>query len=230
MKTIITTSLFFFITFSSCITSLQPLVTSDKVITEKRIEGKWICEHSAMGKGQEFTIEPVPDSLINKALGSTEQHPNRKYDSIVISKSYHISYKKDSNNSYMSASLIQLGNKLYMDLTPIGSGFGITVDEIYRHSTEIASHPTEGANLPTYTIAKLQFNNSNTLELLFLDGDFIKKQVVAGKVRIKHEFNKLYDMFLITASSRELQQFLIKYGNDERLYNKANKVILKRKA
>ncbi len=224
MKTILTTTLFFLLfTFSSCITSLQPLVTFDRIVTDKKFEGIWIGEEASIGKGIELKIEMFPDSIINKALGGKRGYPNRKYDSILVSKSYNISYRKDSNYYYMSASLIQLGENLFMDLSTIGFDFGVNDNDKYTHATA-------GENLPTYTIAKLIVHNTNSLQIQFLNGEFIKKQVLSGKVRIKHESNKLFDMFLITASSRELQQFLVKYGNDERLYNKVNKVILKRKA
>jgi len=48
--------------------------------------------------------------------------------------------------------------------------------------------------------------------------------------RIKNETDELYGTFLITASTRELQQFLEKYGNDSRFFNKENSVTLNRKS
>ena len=49
-------------------------------------------------------------------------------------------------------------------------------------------------------------------------------------MKIKHETDDLYDTFLITASTNELQQFIQKYGNDDRFFNKENSVTLIRKS
>ena len=81
-----------------------------------------------------------------------------------------------------------------------------------------------------YTIARVRFNNSNTLKLDFIDGGFLYDQIKAGRMKIKHESDDLYDTFLITASTNELQQFIQKYGNDDRFFNKENSVTLIRKS
>ena len=41
---------------------------------------------------------------------------------------------------------------------------------------------------------------------------------------------ELYDTFLITASTNELQQFILKYGKDDRFFSKENSVTLIRKS
>ena len=74
-------------------------------------------------------------------------------------------------------------------------------------------------------MAKVVFNG-NHMEFRFLDSDFIRNQLINGRVGIKFEKDDLFRTSLITASSNDLQQFLRKYGNDERLYNKENTVTL----
>ena len=84
--------------------------------------------------------------------------------------------------------------------------------------------------LQSYTIARVQFTNSNTIKLDFIDGGFLYDQIKAGRMKIKNETDELYDTFLITASTNELQQFIQKYGNDDRFFNKENSVTLIRKS
>ena len=84
--------------------------------------------------------------------------------------------------------------------------------------------------LNSYTIARVQFTNTSIMKLDFIDGDFLYKQIKAGRMKMKHETDELYETFLITASTSELQQFLEKYGNDNRFFNKENSVILNRKS
>jgi len=71
--------------------------------------------------------------------------------------------------------------------------------------------------------------NNNSLVLKFLNGDFIKQQIAKGNMRIRHQEDKLFESFLVTASTYELTQFLQKYSHDERLFNQENSVTLTRK-
>ena len=61
-------------------------------------------------------------------------------------------------------------------------------------------------------------------------GDYIKEIVQTGKARISHEYDPLFGTFVISASSQQLEQFLEKYGDDERLYSEENTITLFRKA
>ena len=76
---------------------------------------------------------------------------------------------------------------------------------------------------------KVNINANAALDLSFVDGEFIREQVNAGKMKLKHESNELFGSFLITASTSELQAFLEKYGNDERVFSKKTSVHLTRK-
>ena len=202
--------------YTSCITSLHPLVTAENITTEKQVEGHW------MSKDMEFTVIRTPDSLITRIIG-VQDYPNRKNDSIQASQAYYVTCQKDGIRYDFQLALTQLNGNLFMHLASVG--FEPKIDNI----TWVKKHAENLAYLPTYTIAKLQISNSNMLVIKFVNGQFIKEQVQAGKVMIKYEKDELFDMFLITASSEELQQFLRKYGNDERLYSQNGTVILKRK-
>ena len=82
----------------------------------------------------------------------------------------------------------------------------------------------------SHTIARVEFSNTNTMKLDFIDGGYLYDQIKAGRMKIKNETDELYGTFLITASTRELQQFLEKYGNDSRFFSKENSVTLIRKS
>ena len=58
------------------------------------------------------------------------------------------------------------------------------------------------------------------MEVQFLNSTYIKEVILQNQARIKHEYDELYNTFIITASSNELLEFLRKYGNNETLYNK----------
>ena len=125
---------------------------------------------------------------------------------------------KDGIQYDLLGSLIRLSGQLFMNFSAINSK--LVNDTAKDHSLD------PGNSINTYTIARVQILNSNKLQVDFLDGGFIYDQVKSGFLKIKNERDDLYDTFLITASPDELRQFLAKYGNDSRLYNKENSVTL----
>jgi hypothetical protein len=204
----------------SCITSLQPLVTKNTVVTDSRLTGTWNSD------GQEYAIQKVVESDIYKKYkeGSMSfSSPPFKRDSILYSKSYVIHYMKNKIKYDLYGSMIKLNGEYFMNFT-------------YADLNEVdSSSISERAICPTcfvqsYTIARIRFSNSNTITLDFIDGDFLYKQINAGRMKLKHETDELYDTFLITASTSELQQFIQKYGKDDRFFDKENSVTLIRKS
>ncbi|MEJ0101250.1 MAG: hypothetical protein WDO19_01270 [Bacteroidota bacterium] len=79
--------------------------------------------------------------------------------------------------------------------------------------------------MPSHTIARISFHNS-IMEIKFLNGNFIKNQLEKGAMAVKYESDPLFNTALVTASPVELQQFIAKYGNDERLYSAENTITL----
>ena len=205
----------------SCITSLQPLVTKNTVVTDSRLTGTWNSD------GQEYAIQKVVESDIYKKYkeGSMSfSSPPFKRDSILYSKSYVIHYMKNKIKYDLYGSMIKLNGEYFMNFSIADMNW--TDSSASPIETEIC--PT--CLLQTYTIARIRFINSNNIKLDFIDGDFLYKQINAGRMKLKHEADDLYDTFLITASTNELQQFILKYGKDDRFFSKENSVTLIRKS
>ena len=199
----------------SCITSLQPLVTKNTAVTDGRLAGKWNSD------GQDYTIQKVFESdFFKKHKKDLVGLFNFSQDSVLYSKSYIIQYVKNKLEYVLFGSVIKLNGEYFMNFTVAGLN---RVD-----SVPIEIDPT--TRLQCYTIARIQFSNSNTITLDFIDGDFLYKQINAGRMKLKHETDELYDTFLITASTNELQKFILKYGKDDRFFDKENSVTLIRKS
>ncbi len=206
---------------TSCLTSLQPLVTRDKIVTENRITGTWINNNEVI------TVENIENSDLyrkeqeedrkKKKLLSAEE----KKDSAYYANTYLVTLHKNGIDNIMIGALIRLNDHLYMDLT------SLTTQN--KSKPENDQYNFSAYYQPTFTIAKVGMEAGNHLTLRFLNGDFIQEQISAGNMHIKHEQDELFGSFLITASSIELQQFIQKYGDDDRLYSKENSVTLTRK-
>lgn len=211
---------------SACITSLQPLVTADNIVVDKRVAGNWQYNNDII------TVEKMNESYIYNELtkmkiGGNDNAPHaplqgkEKEDSIFYAKAWCVSFKKNGVDYYMSAAITRINDGLYMELLPIvvsdpqqpeGSGYEFNYDY-----------------LPTFTVAKVIINNNESISLKFLNGKYIKEQVIANRLKISHQKDNIFDSFLVTASTDELRQFLQKYGNDDRLYSNENSVTLTKK-
>jgi len=212
----------------SCVTSLQPLATYNTAIVDDRLAGTWSSD------GHDYEVQKFFDSDLYKYIkkemdkykGNNDKVLSEKemedFAPMLYFKSYVIKYTKDKIEYVMFGSMVKLNDQFFINFAPIG----VNTDKNKAQAFEMT--PTD--RLATHTIARVQFTNSNTIKLDFIDGGFLYDQVKAGRMKIKNERDDLYDTFLITASTSELQQFIQKYANDERFYNKENSVTLTRKS
>jgi len=225
-KTNFIISIVILFTASSCVTTLQPLVTSNTAIADNRLEGTWEQD------GEEYIVQKVFNSDFykknKKDLEKSRKENNGqlsdkdKRDSVLFSKSYMIKYTKNGIQYLLFGSMIKLNGRLFMNFTP--------VDLTTTDSTNKENEINLDNRLNSYTVARVQFTNSSIMKLDFIDGGYLHDQIKAGRMKLKNETDELYDTFLITASTNELQQFLEKYGNDSRFFNKENSVTLNRKS
>jgi len=225
-KLIFIISIVLLVTASSCVTTLQPLVSYNTAIADNRLEGAWEQD------GEKYIVQKVFNSDFfkknQKDLEKSRKENNGqlsekdKRDSVLFSKSYLIKYSKAGIQYLLFGSLIKLNGRLFMNFKPVD------MTEIDTSKAEIEINLSN--RLDSYTIARVQFTNNNIMKLDFIDGGYLHDQIKAGRMKIKNETDELYDTFLITASTKELQQFLEKYGNDSRFFNKENSVTLNRKS
>lgn len=216
------------VVMQSCVTSLQPLVTYDTAIVDDRLAGTWNSD------GQDYEVQKFFDSdlfkYIKKEMDKNKGNAGKELSNkemedfapMLYFKSYVIKFTKDKIEYVMFGSMVKLNDQFFINFAPID----INTDKNKGQAFETTSTD----RLATHTIARVQFTNANTIKLDFIDGGFLYEQVKAGRMKIKNERNDLYDTFLITASTDELQQFIQKYGNDDRFFNKENSVTLIRKS
>lgn len=216
------------VVWQSCVTSLQPLATYNTAIVDDRLAGTWNSD------GQDYEVQKFFDSDLFKYIkkemdkykGNADKELSEKemedFAPMLYFKSYVIKYTKDKIEYVMFGSMVKLNGQFFINFGPID----INTDKNKEQAFEIPSTD----RLATHTIARVQFTNSNTVKLDFIDGDFLYEQVKAGRMKINNERDDLYDTFLITASTDELQQFIQKYGNDDRFFKKENSVTLIRKS
>jgi hypothetical protein len=200
------------VAYTSCLTSLQPVATSKTIVKDNRLKGEWTD-----GKVT-FRIENLPESSIlkddrdaNKMLSIGKGSGNGE-DSIFFANSYSVTTVKNGVEYIMTGTLSRVDDQLFIDFMSIGlknPQVGADNGSGFEFNTDY---------LATFSIAQLTFEGKDKIVLKFLNGDFIKEQISNGNLRLKHEKDNLFNSFVITASSYDLQQFLEKYGHDDRMY------------
>lgn len=212
MRIYFITGISLLLTLTSCLTIMQSLITPDNIKTDKRIEGVWSKSDS-----KSILVQKFMDSKFKKVF--TELKGEWKYtaqDSIFYTQLYVISYREENLSYTWLAGIVKIEGQYFLNLKP---------EDILNENEKDINVDGEA----TSSIAKLEWKNDNSLILHFLNGDSIKEIILSGKARIKHEYDPLFNTLVITASSAELEQFLTRYGENQRLFDGGNTIILTRK-
>lgn len=132
------------------------------------------------------------DLKISMADRDTDSAENENPVYLVV---YEDLNDEQPDSAYFFGKFVQLDQNYYLDLYPFD------VFDIGFWS---------GHLFPVHTFSKVELNNDSLTINLFKDS-WIEEQIRDNRVRIKHE--RIDDSVLITASTEELQKFIIKYGN-----------------
>lgn len=194
----------------SCVTSFHPLFTAENITVDDKIAGNW-----KSSKG-DIVIQKLLDSrdkeIFNQNLSAA--------DSIFYSKFYIINYTSNGYHYSWAGGVCYINGLEFISLS---------ADECLDSKNKSAYPPTGYEYLNSYGFARLVWKNKHEVEVQFLNSEYIRRAVLQNMVRIKYEYDSLYNSFIITTSTDEMIEFLKKYGNDERLYNKNSIITLIRK-
>jgi hypothetical protein len=181
----------------SCLTSLHPLYTSKTLIQRKELTAnRW--------KDKEGVIW---------TFKTRDQ-----------SKLYELVCQKKNNYMEFEAGLVKLGDHYFLDLKNQGAPYQM----LNGKKVEGPEAPTLLAfNIEGHNFYRIAFKDKK-LSVVAFDNEHLKALFKQRKVRIKHEVlgKESTDMTVLTASSEELQQFLLKYGTDNKLFNKEEALYL----
>jgi hypothetical protein len=105
--------------------------------------------------------------------------------------------EKDGSIANFNTHLFKLDNQLYLDFYPSGKiGTNDFVDE-----TVVLTH----------SLAKVSYT-ANTIKIQWFNEVWFEQLLQQNRIRIRNE--KTEDGYLLTASTEDLQKFIIKFGND----------------
>jgi len=206
-KIILTTAFAFLLIFlSSCLTTLHPIFTEKDLAYDPKLIGVWNTENE--GKKGKVTIN-------NLATENSVELPGNI--SAIKQKGYFIIYQDENgkvSDQYI-AFLARIGKHLYFDYFPADKKEDRKLDEFFGvHFVRM------------HTSYRVEILKDGSFELSQLDGSYVKSLIDEKKIRISHETDA-DDNTVITASTKELQQYLLKYGDEPSAY-RSEKTIFKK--
>ena len=202
MKKIIVPLLLLAMLFTQCVPSLHPLYTKKDLVLDDRILGQWQEE-----EGSDTWRFYQTDETSNHYLLEMTQEDGKKF--------------------LFESHLIKLGEEYYLDFFP-GEDENPTIKNTDKNTVQVVSDfPQEFHSMhwwPMHTFAKINVND-DSLNIQLFDPEWIEDLIKQSKIRIKHE--KVAETYILTASTEELQKFVLKYGQDKRAFSE--ETILERK-
>jgi len=184
-----------------CITSLHALYTDKDLIYDKRLEGVWKTEKT----GETWKLQNLMEKELEPYKDSAERREKEILKSITINrKTYLLTYTENGQSADFTANLVTLGGNLYLDIFP--------------GSLNLKNSFLEDHFLPVHTYAKVVVSGAK-VELYFFNAERLYKLMDENRIRLKHESFEYYKV--ITASTEELQQFVIKFGDKKDFFETA---------
>jgi hypothetical protein len=187
------------VVLQSCLVkSLHPFFKDSDVVFKKELINNWTDQ-----EGARWEILPVKESKVAYEL--------RHYKT----------GKKQPDEAFVGH-LFKLNDQLFLDFFPLGKDESDGTMMFDMHM------------MPTHTIARVEGISENEIEIRWLNEKWLQSLFSQNKIKISHEVVRdpivpdNSDMsYILTASTEEMQKFIIKYGDEDKAFIDDNSVWLK---
>jgi hypothetical protein len=192
--------------------SLHPLFTKENIVFDEKLLGTWMKDANKPSDTWEFA------RLDEAGAGTLAEE--YKDD---LKRFYRLNMTSVENDTVHKASvvacLVKLEDRLFLDVFP---------DKFPSGEQDIEKLPllyNAFFFVPVHTFIKVDLAG-NQLKLWLTDDEKFAKLLEAEPTAVRHE--TVNDRPILTASTKELQAFVLQHAGDERLF--ANEITLDRKA
>jgi hypothetical protein len=189
------------------IVSLHPLFTKDTVTFDERLLGTWVGEGDQSELTWEFTR--LEESAAERLPAGLRDQAQKCYRTNIADKEHKGSFV---------ACLVKLQDRLFLDVLTDKFPSGEQNPESMRFAYNAFFF------LRVHTFARVS-SIGDQLKVRLTDDEGFKKLLEAEPKAVRHD--TIDEQPILTASTAELQAFVTKYADDERLF--PNEVTLKRK-
>jgi hypothetical protein len=130
--------------------------------------------------------------------------------------SYELHCSKNGRQAALLGHLFTINGNLYLDVMPVEDNS----EELLVFDLHM---------VPTHSIAKVELRNNNEIDIRWFNEEWLREMFVQNKIRISHEMimdaspkTNNDGMYLLTATTDELQKFIAKYGGSEEAFKKGD--------
>lgn len=190
----------------SCIPSLHPLYTEDKLVLIEDLLGIWTADTLTI-EDKKLKITIKNDDGDYPELWSFEKGVGKTY------KLIHVDGKGKA--ARFETHIVQLGKNYFMDFYRTDPGKSDKEQYSFGFDNEHLNGLEALHLLPVHTFAKLEFTDEH-LKISMFNHDFVEKLFKEKRIRLKHEL--VDETIVLTAQPDELQQFLSKYADEEEAF------------
>ena len=163
--------------------------------------------------GPPLSIHPLytdKDVTFDPALLGTWADPTDKNGSPLV-------FERGGNNSYKA--IVRLNDNTNVDeifeVHLVKLNGRLFLDAVQRKNRISGQEADIGIAVPAHIVARVSIEK-NSLQLNLLDGDWIKRELKSGRTSISHE--EIGNDLVITASTPELQKFVLGHADDEEAF------------
>ena len=184
-------ALIFTVLLAACVPSLHPLYTEKDLVFDKELVGTWETE------GQIWDFNSVDDKyykLVYTDNSEKSSDGNNGIGSLFTGSA--------GTSAKFEARLVKLGENYYLDLYP--------EDFLKNENTLLMLHI-----VPCHTFMKVKIEN-NKFNYQMFNGEWFQELVAKSPEILSHE--NIDGSVLITASTAELQKFIIDYSENDKLF------------
>jgi hypothetical protein len=180
--------------------SLHPLFTEENLVFEEKLLGTWVDDPNSPKSTWEF--KRVEDSAQKEGELNPPKKPEKAYKLILLNN-------EDNTKGSFYAHLIKLEDRLFLD--------------VYPSQLPCAQpDPNEDWLLNTFFLIPghsfvIIDSIEPRLKMRWTNQDELKKLLKEKPDAVKHEL--VEDGIILTASTEQLQQFVFKYADDERVFS-----------
>jgi hypothetical protein len=198
--------------------SLHPLFTGENIVFEEKLLGTWADDPNKPNNTWEFTrLDEAATGDLAEELGWGDELGDgaKKFYRLNVTTTENDKIQKGA----VVACLVKLQDRLFLD---------VFADKFPSGEQDVEKLPllyNAFFFVPVHMFVRVD-RAGNQLKLGLTDDEKFAKLLEAEPVAVKHEM--LGDRPVLTASTKELQAFVLKHAGDEKLF--ANEMTLTRKS
>lgn len=179
----------------SCIVkSIQPFYTSDVISFDASLLGNFTDNKNGSWEILSFKEAFEKDNNDAKKYSKQDIEALKKYN-----QAYVVNQNKNGKEATFLAVPFKVENHVFIDFTPIAYDDSDSNALALQHL------------LKTHSVAKLNKQKDGVIELQWLDEKPIEELLSKEQLKLKHERVGVDETLVLTASSQELYQFLVKF-------------------